>query len=225
MRLLSQFALFGLLSVAGMAQTQPNLAGILSKLSEAYQESSQYKLVMDVTFANPTTGTRETAHKLIAVKAPDRYRLEDNRTSKSNLIVLDGTNLWFYDPGLKQYASYPAKTIGDLIPEEMKLSGIDFVTMSRYREAAKKAGLAKFLREELIEIGGAKVSCYVVSGPFSKENSNAYIWWIDKTTSHVVREDFDGTSTVFTTIQLGGPLAAGLFEFTPPAGAQNTTGK
>jgi outer membrane lipoprotein-sorting protein len=224
MRLLSQFALFGLLPIIGLAQTRPNLAGILSKLSEAYKESSQYKLVMDMTFADPITGKRETAHKLIAVKAPDRYRLEDNRTSKSNLIVLDGTNLWFYDPGLNQYASYPAKTIGEAIPEEMKLSGIDFVTMSRYRKAAKEADLAKFLREEPIEIGGVKVSCYVVSSPVSRANSNTYIWWIDKATSHVVREDFDGTSTIFTTIQLGGPLAAGLFEFTPPAGAQNTTG-
>ena len=118
---------------------------------------------------------------------------------------------------MNQYASYPASTIGKDLPDELETSGVDYVTMSRYRDAAKNAVVAKFLRNEKIEIGGANVACYVVSLP---DRNTQNTWWIDKKNSHVVREDSDKISTIFTTIKLDEALPDELFKFEPPPGAR-----
>jgi outer membrane lipoprotein-sorting protein len=197
------------------------LADILGKLSETYKDQGPYELVKDTTLTNPATGKRETVHQLIAVKMPDRYRVE----GAGPTMILDGANVWFYEPDLNQYASYPASALGHDLPDELEPSGVDFFTMSRYREAAKRVDLAKFLREDEIQVGPARVACYVVSMPIGGTGTDGYTWWIDKANSHVVREDFDGSSTIFTKVQLGNPLPDELFRFKPPPGARNNSGK
>lgn len=112
-----------------------------------------------------------------------------------------------------------AGTIGNDLPDELETGGVDFVTMSRYRDAENNAVVAKFLRDENIEIGGANVACYVVSLP---EQNTRYTWWIDKKNSQVVREDSDKVSTIFTTIKLNETLPDELFKFEPPPGARKT---
>ena len=224
MRLPIQLGLLPVLFTVAGGQAQPDIGGILKKLSDTYKTASQYELVMEVTETTLGTGQSKLVHSLVAVKAPDRYRVEspgslgkDGKTSSGMTVVLDGITIWFYDPVLNQYASYPASAIGSDLPDELETSGVDYVTMSRYRDAAKNAVSAEYLRDEEIEIGGAKVACYVVSVP---DRNTQYTWWIDKKNSHVVREDSDSISTVFTTIRLGEALPNELFKFEPPPGAR-----
>lgn len=211
-----------------LAQSQPDVKGILEKVSDTYKGASEYEIVMDMLRTNAGTGKQEATHQLVAVRAPDRYRVQspdrtdqDGKTSKGLLVVLDGATLWFYDPGSNRYNSFPATAIGTDLPDELEASGVDYGTMSRFREASKDAVTASFLRAEEVTIGGVRVGCYVVS---LRQENRLFTWWVDRTNSHVVREDTqdegDNISTTFATVTLQGPLPDGLFAFTPPAGAQ-----
>jgi hypothetical protein len=55
---------------------------------------------------------------------------------------------------------------------------IDAFMLSRYRDAGD-ADQTKFLREEVIEVAGAKVACFVVQ-VLQRRDRNLYTWWIDK---------------------------------------------
>ena len=136
--------------------------------------------------------------------------------------VHDGSTLWFYFPKSNQYASIPANVLtadspgdsGDLRPEAM-----DQFMMWRYRGAAALTGGSKFLREDAIEVAGAKVACYVVTVSPERPGS-AYTWWVDKKRYRILREDHAGSSVVFTLIKLDEPLPDELFQFKPPSGAR-----
>ena len=81
------------------------------------------------------------------------------------------------------------------------------------------ASTAKFLRNEAIDFGGAKIDCYVLSIP-STIGRSGYTWWVDARRYLVLREDSSDSSSVFTTIRLGEPLSDDLFTFKPPVEAQ-----
>jgi len=227
MRPAIHFGLPALLCGVAVAQSQPDLAEILKKVSETYNAASQYEFVIETTQTDPPKGKPEVVHSLIAVRAPDRYRTEgvladdDGKTSKRINIVLDGTTIWFYDPQLNQYASYPASSIGKDLPDEIEASGVDFSTMLRYRTAADFSATAGFLREETIEIAGAKIVCYVV---LVREEKYEYTWWVDEKSNHILREDSDGSSAIFTTVKMGEPLPDSLFKFVVPPGARKNGG-
>ena len=92
-----QLGLLTVLSSVALAQSQPDVAGILKNLSATCKTVSQYELVMEITKTDSGTGQQGAVHSLIAVRAPDRYRVEspgsigkDGKTSKGMTIVLDG---------------------------------------------------------------------------------------------------------------------------------------
>ena len=208
---------------AALAQSKPDVAEILKNVSETYKGASQYELVMHRTETDPKTGEQKIFHFRTALKAPDRYRMEGafpDSTGRGPIkgmdIVLDGARIWFYDPDLNEYSSYPASAIGHEIPDELEPSGIDFFTMARFREAADHAGESSLLREEELEAGGRKIMCYVL---YVARRGGHDTWWVDKS-YRVVREDGDGASTVYTTIKIGEPLSEKLFKFEPPSGAK-----
>ena len=91
--------------------------------------------------------------------------------------------------------------------------------MGHYRSAPNFTAGAKFLREEEIEVASVKIACYVLT--FSPSlHEPAVTWWIDKDRYVVRRSEQAGTTTVFTTVKLGEPLAPELFQFVPPPGAK-----
>lgn len=222
MRRSSSLALAILFCHAAFAQTNPDVAEILKKVSATYKPATQYELVMDRVEKDPATGETAGAHILTAIKLPDRYRIERRavgNSSEVNIVVLDGAALWMYDSEVNQYASYPAASIGKELPEEIGARGVDDSAMSRFRAAQDHAASARFLREENADIGGTKVACYAVS---LMDGDDAYTWWIDKMTNHVVREQDATSMTIYTTVRLGAALPASLFKFDAPAGARKS---
>jgi outer membrane lipoprotein-sorting protein len=137
-------------------------------------------------------------------------------------MIHDGSTLWFYLPKSNQYASIPAPALsangagdsGDMRPE-----AVDHFLMWRYRSAGDFVKGAKLLREESIEIGPAKVACYVVTVS-PPDLGFVYTWWVDKQNYRIVREDDPGNSAVFTSIRINEPIRDELFKFEPPRGAR-----
>src|ERR1700730_4084407 len=94
--------LFALLLRAALAQTQPDVAEILKKVSETYKAASQYEFVADATVHEARTGRDVTSHMRFAFKAPDRYRVEGSMPGMSvgdlgpgeAIIVHDGSVVW-----------------------------------------------------------------------------------------------------------------------------------
>jgi len=223
MRLPIRLGLTLLLSPTTFAQTHPDVAEILQKVSETYKGASQYELAADFKGRDERTGKQVAGHMDVAVRASDRYRIEGLPGMLGRgTIVYDGSAVWFYLPESNQYGSFPASALtpdapgdlGDLRPE-----AVDSFLMQRYWGATDFAADTRFLREQPIEYGGAKVNCYVLSIS-EKETKLAYTWWVDTKRHLILREDHGDSSTVFATIKLGGPIPDDRFKFTPPPGAQ-----
>lgn len=227
MRAVIQFMLLALFLHGAEAQTQPEVAEILKKVSETYKAVSQYELEVDAT--TNEDGKRVTLHMHFAFKAPDKYRMEGLGPGMSPLgadgyavIVDDGSVIWFYLPKPNQYGSIPAGALapnasgdlGDLMPEVM-----DHFLMWRYRGAPDFTDGAKFLREDSIEIAGAQVACYVVTF-LAQKRGLPYTWWVDKKGYRVLREDHAENSALFTSIKLNEPIRDELFRFEAPPGAR-----
>jgi outer membrane lipoprotein-sorting protein len=227
MRHTIRVVLCGLFLSAALAQTPPNVAEILQKVSQTYKAAPNYEFVADLTLHEG--GATGSGHAIFAFEPPNRYRMEgaipgaggDDPASAKAVLVHDGSTLWAYMPESNQYFTVPASELtvdaqgddGDMSPEAM-----DHFMMWRYRGAAGFRD-AKILREDAIVFGGSKVDCYVVSVA-EKPGGYAYTWWVDKQTFRILREDNAGSSTVFTTIKLGESLPDDLFKFVPPPGAR-----
>lgn len=210
---------------AATAQTQPDVAEILARVSATYKAASQYEFEIDAT------GKAVAFHTHFAFRGPDKYRMEGaipgltaqgSDLGEEGVVVDDGSTLWFYFPKPNQYASMPVSSLtadapgdlGDLRPEAM-----DHFLTWRYRGAADLTDGAKFLREESIERAGQKIDCYVLT-VLPLKRGLTYTWWIEKRTNRILREDDGGNSAVFTSIRLGEPIRDELFKFEPPPGAR-----
>jgi outer membrane lipoprotein-sorting protein len=211
-----------LLPAAALPQTRPDVTEVMKKVSEKYKNVTQYEFSMDLTTKNQDTGEPITTHFLLALKNPDKYRMEGVMPGTAGEVttVDDGSAVWFYMARTNQYGSFPVSAlkadapgdVGDLRPE-----ALDGFMMWRYRGASDYADSATLLRQETIDNAGAKADCFVVS--VVPRGSGTYVWWIDTTSFRILREDHQGTSAAFRVIKLDEPLPDDLFRFEPPAGA------
>jgi outer membrane lipoprotein-sorting protein len=226
MRLAIRFAIAALALRAAVAQGQPQVADILTKVGETYKAANEYEFVTDGAYND---GSTAPMHALIAFKPPNQYRMEaaipglsgDASAWSESVIVCNGFLIWLYLPKSNQYASFPLSALGPNIPSDFGGLGpeaIDEVAMGPIRRAVNFIKGAKLLREETIELAGAKLNCYVVSIP-QKGEVSANTWWVDKQTYRVMRVDDDKSSNGFTVLKLNETLPDDLFTFTPPAGA------
>jgi outer membrane lipoprotein-sorting protein len=217
---------------AALAQTPPDVAEILKKVGRTYQAAKDYELVAGFTFQD--NGAAAGGHMLFAFKTPNRYRMEGalpgmglgGAGSDKAILVDDGATIYCYLPQMNGYASFSASELTGDAPGDagdMRPEAVDHYLMWRYRGAADFAATARFLREETIEIAGAKVPCYVVAVS-PERGGHTYTWWVDQKLYHVLREDQgegkNASSTVYTLVQLDSPPAAELFKFVPPPGAR-----
>jgi outer membrane lipoprotein-sorting protein len=165
-----------------VAQTQPNVAGILKKVGETYKAATEYELAAKVSVGGSGTGT--TGHMRFAFKAPNRYRMEGaipgmmagGSGSSGAVAVHDGSALWFYLPASNRYGSIPASAMTEDAPGDLgdaRPEATDHFMTIRYRGATEYATGARMVREEAIDFGGAKAECYVVSFT-EEEGKTAY---------------------------------------------------
>jgi outer membrane lipoprotein-sorting protein len=228
MRLAIGIWLCDLVLRTALAQAQPDVTQILKKVSETYKAASDYELIADTTTHEPGTNNGVSGHMLFAFRSPNHYRMEgampglglnDSEPGQA-IIVHDGSAVWFYMLESNQYGSFPANKLTDDASDlgDLRPAAVDHFMMWRYR-AATDFTASKFLREDAIEFSGAKVDCYVVSVS-QKEGGFTYTWWVDKQRFRVLREDDNGSSSVFKTIKLDGPLPDEFFKFVPPPGAE-----
>jgi len=122
------------------------------------------------------------------------------------LMVCDGTNLWFYDRDLQQVTVKPVDAALSATPA-MLLSGTVDV---RKNFTISDAGSREGLDWVLVEPNGAEADFR--SALFGFEHGNL---------KRMILEDkLDQTATViFQKIERNGPVAAGEVSFKPPAGA------
>jgi outer membrane lipoprotein-sorting protein len=228
MRTAIRFGLLVVFSYAAFAQTQPDAAEILKKVSETYKDVSQYEVESTVTIHDPSSGRDLSGSTRIAFKGPDKYR-EEAKGSLLTLIadpskpvvdeaitVYDGSKMWVYVPKSNEYRVYAVpKLPRDSRPEDADL----FMGIGPYRHAVEAFAPGHFLREERIASGGT-ADCFVIeaTGPGA-----GALLWIDKNNYHVLRVDSAaegyGSSQVFKTVKLNEPLSDDLFKFVPPPGA------
>jgi outer membrane lipoprotein-sorting protein len=215
--------LLGLLaasSCAAFGQQGSDVAETLKKVGETYR-------VTEYVIEANATGRGSSGHMRMAFKAPNRYRMEGasfgNDPAFAEVVILDdGSTVWFYLPRSNQYASFPASELTDDAPGDLgdlRPAAMDSFMMSRYRDAGNYAEGAKLLREEVLEIAGLRQDCFVLQVNLHRDPA-AYTWWVDKKSNRILREDHAGTSALFTTITLNGPIPDDIFEFTVPPGAK-----
>jgi outer membrane lipoprotein-sorting protein len=196
------------------------VAEILQRVGRNYKAISRYEFTVDATATE--NGSRENYHMEFDFKAPDKYRMQGSIPAlsvpdpafKQATIVYDGSDVWFYFPKSNQYGSFSADALkgdlGDLKPEAM-----DRLMMSRFRRAADFGRRSQVLRQEPI----GKSLCFVVM-VLTGDSESPYTWWIDKASYRVLREDHEGSRSVFTSIKLDEPIREELFKFEAPAGAK-----
>jgi len=220
-----------LLVSAVCAEAQPDVGGILKKVSELYKGAAQYQIVAETVGHKSEPQTADNSGRaLFAFKPPNRYRMEGAipgadrdapELSGGVVIVDDASSVWFYMPKANQYGSFPASALtadapGDL--GDLRPAAVDHFIMYRYRTADLNEE-TKYLRDETIDYAGAKVDCYVVSVS-QRKGGFTCTWWVDKKSFLILREDDADSSVVFTSIKLNESLPDDLFKFVPPAGAQ-----
>jgi len=211
------------------AQSQPDTAAILGKVSQVYSNAKQYR------FAMKKTG-EEAGSLEIAVQKPNRFRFEaDGRVIDGAddlgkvTMVSDGGSAWNFLAETQQYTR--KKTTLPLLdteppeitPETFALQA-DAVFLTRYAEMAKAVEHARLLRQEIAQ--GA--NCFVIElqAPLPGYR-DTYTWWVDARRFVILREDTKpvssrrpASSVVYTFAAIDEPLPENLFHFTPPPGAR-----
>lgn len=217
-----------LIACTAAAQNQPDAAGILNRITQTYKGVSTYELVAEVAMRQAGGSGGPSGHIVFAFRSPNQYRMESTMpgtgpnqgTLEKILIVHDGSTVWSYLPDSNEYTAMPASQLTDSAPGDqgdLRPAAVDTFMMWRYRGASDFSAGAKLLRDEAIESSGMPTDCYVLK---VQTKMGEYTWWVDKRNSRILREDSTGSSSVFTTVRLSGPLPDDLFKFQPPPGAR-----
>ncbi len=120
---------------------------------------------MEFELVSVSTGTAVPGRVLWAFRAPDQFRLEgaDPNLDRADgsfdqtVLIRDGSSAWWYHPRTNEYVILAS----DQLPDKGNPESFVAMAIGRFREAGHSPG--RFLREELLEVKGAKVACYVVS--------------------------------------------------------------
>lgn len=206
-------------------------AAILNEASSAYRQASNLQLKGTKVREQHDEFVDEVGRTPFAlVLTPDNKFFQKSQGEAGDVLqICDGEKHWTYVPQTNKYSS----ALGTPSPTSLFNTAIDL----RYMTAGLVS--AKFVRQETLDAGGAQRFCDVVEAHYERPNETAetafgdVLFWID-TRSHLVWKTrmpvtmqigARGTqiayteTTLFSDIRLNQDLPAGIFTFTPPAGA------
>ncbi|HEX3879450.1 MAG TPA: hypothetical protein VHW24_20850 [Bryobacteraceae bacterium] len=208
------------------SQTGPEAAEILRKVAAIYKPVEQYELIVDQTVRDPGAAPVR-AHVRVDFRAPNRYRMQGDipgmasgsPESGDTIMLFDGSALWFYLPKSKEYFSISAADVASDPESSLHTpQSTDAAVLQRFRQADSFARTSHLLRSEALDIAGSKFNCYVVSVAIPRAKKS-FIWWIDRRTYRVLREDSAGNTSIYSSIKLNQSLPDELFRFDPPPGS------
>jgi thiol-disulfide isomerase/thioredoxin len=192
---------FGLSSVAGFSQNQPDDAlKLLDRVAKHYEEAETVHIEMTEqgTSHAPLYDSAQTKTLSAYETLGGRFRYEGTAWGGSGLIVSDGTDEWHLRRSFRQFSKQPA---GTYFKQQNAFSGDDGPILSardlRRNLNSLGSGLrsAHFLPDGAITISGRKVECAVVhynekdytrQTPGYKSETSL---WIDRTTLTLLKEE------------------------------------
>jgi outer membrane lipoprotein-sorting protein len=228
----------------GLSQDQKNSQVVLDKVSETYKTSRSYYFEAVVISEIKSAGLnmKTEAPITIAVMKPDKMRTQVSNPMMQLevLIVSNGETTWEYMPNQKKYTKRES-SVGNVDKElyhQIWASALG-VIFPRYDRINEGITRARILPDEVIQIGGNDIDCYVVEAEFSPIEPNSESkpstksFWIDKTRNIVLKEisrskmktELGGPieriqTTIFRTANINETLPDTLFIFAPPEGAK-----
>ena len=240
MKIIPIVALFCFLA---SAQEAPDARALLKETSEVLLHHKSYQVdqraVIDMGGPLPT---RLEMLVKIVVSSPGKLRIESTSKLGDSVIVSDGENTWMYLGTLKQYT----KTAAASTPESLVKSLVPGMSSVMDQLKAKDPYVsAKITGEELVEVDGQKIDCYVVEGRLDKISLPGSVEmtdgvqkvWIDKVSKLSLKQTMTATmqggpltapaqmNQAVTVIsqKLDTPVPDSSFTFTPPEGAKLVT--
>ena len=226
-------------ALSAFGQPAPDVAEVLQKVKTTYTDISQYRLSATITEEQVAPSGKKSvaaASIKVTVQKPNHLNWEVSSSDAAlitgiyvgeEVIVSDGTNVFWYLPKLRQYTRTP---IGPLVtPMGTVAAFIDHIEdllFDRFKHVETDG--AKLLREEAVPVGGSPIPCYVVE--MATQFQKHFTWWIDKRSNVVMREVYElkgppgiqslTRRTDFTVAQIGGSIDEQSFVFIPPPGAR-----
>ncbi len=226
------------LATASLSLSQDQVSGeeLLAKASEAYRSLKSYYFEGVMIFETETEAMQERAkvETLIVMAAVRPGKIRDE-FKRGMLTVSDGQATWVYSRKLNQYTKRKAAVLASEGTGELEAG-----FMSKYGRITEGLKQAKVLREEVVEVEGKAVECYVVEASYepmaelSNFEASPKLFWIDKK-RHIVLKDISsvvmklpqpGTArhlrqtTEFSIARINEPVADDLFTFNVPEGAK-----
>jgi outer membrane lipoprotein carrier protein len=216
MRILAVAVLALVLRPSGAAaQAAPDPFAILEGAGRVYRAASAVCADFRQTLTVPLLGEDRTGQGRLCSRQPNKFSMRFTQPA-GDVVVADGSWLWVYQPSsdAKQVLRAPLAT---------GPRGIDFY--AEFLDAPRAKYRAEHRGRETIE--GRSVD-HVVLTPLTAAPYRTAELWIDAQGSHVrrvvIREE-NGTVRTITlgAVQANPTLAADVFTFTPPTGAQVIT--
>jgi outer membrane lipoprotein-sorting protein/peroxiredoxin len=236
-------ALVPLFSALVFAQDQPDARALLKETADVLLHHKSYQLDQHAVIEmGGSVPTRLEMTVRITVSSPGKLRIESSGKMGDSVIVSDGENTWMYVGMIKQYT----KTAAASTPESLVKSLVPGMSSVIDQMKAKDPYLsAKIVGEEMMEVEGKKIDCYVVEAKLDKISLPGSIEmsdgvqkvWVDKVTKLSLKQTMTATvqggavaepaqmnqvSTVVSQ-KLDLPVPDSSFTFTPPEGSKQVT--
>lgn len=224
-----------------LAAQDPDPRELIRHSAEAIKQFKSYELE-SIVFIDMQGGPIRTKLELpskVAVRRPDRMRIESRSQAGSITIVSDGAFTWFYMTPLKKYvkreaSGSPEAAVGNsgLLPKNLP-------------DVSKSVKSVRLMREEEISVAGQTIACWVIETTYDSISlpeqelaieDAAQITWISKKDGLNLQTRFSAKlnlpgvdemvkmtqSTQTTALRLDVDLPDSMFTFKPPDGARET---
>ncbi len=240
------FAVRALLAMAAAARlfgqsgqsesSEPDPRELVKQSATAMQRYRSYRLdaVTVIDMKGGAFNNRMEMPTTVAVRRPDRMRVESKSEAADMTIVSDGEFTWMYMLPANQYIKRAASSSPDAAVLQ---SGL----LQKLPDINKSIRSVKLNGEEPIEIEGKKYPCWVVETRFDKIdmpsfatggtiNDAVQVLWIDKERHLLLQNSFGASilapalgapiqmlvSTLTTALVLEPEFPDSVFTFTPP---------